>query len=114
MVSDRNLRRRPRNQMPTLAADRDLFAQQRLCSRSTEANDHLGTNQIQLSLEPRPANRDLAVPRILVNAPFSAFFETECLHRVGEIDFASDQPGRIESLSNIFPAGPTKGRPTRS
>src|SRR4029077_2928121 len=61
--------------------------------------------------EPRPAGRDLATVRLLVDAPGPAWLPAEVLDHVGDVGRGSLDPGVREGAGEELPGGPDEWPP---
>ena len=100
--------------LPARLGDLDVLAGQRARRGGAERDDEPGLDQVQFEIEPPAAMFDLVAVRLLVDAALAARLEFEMLHGIGDVDALAVDAGLGTAWSNIWPAGPTKGRPVRS
>src|SRR2546423_33495 len=98
-----NFRREFRFQnLPALAGDAKRRAEDSLGRRRAKTNQQSRPNDSKLGLEPRPAGRDLARVRLLVDPAFAARLPLEVLHRVRDVNLAAIDPGFFEgAIQNL-------------
>src|SRR4051812_615678 len=77
--------RRQLDQLAAILGDLERSAKQRLRRRRAEAHDHPRLHHLDLSGQPRPARRDLARVRLVVDAPLALRDPLEVLHHVGHV-----------------------------
>src|SRR5688500_3963334 len=73
------------DELPALAADAEVAAQERLRRRRAQTDEHARLHDVQLGLEPRPAGGHLGPVRLLVDAPLAARLPLEVLDDVGDV-----------------------------
>ena len=100
-----------RDELAAMPGDAECRAEQRLRRGGTEADDRQRLDQRDLGIEPRPAGRDLARFRFLVDAPLAARLPSEMLHHIGDVYLRAIDAGRVERAIEQPPAGPTNGWP---
>jgi len=79
-------------------ADPELTAEERLRGGRAEAHEHLGLQQREFGLEPRPAGGDLRSVRLLVDAPLPARLPLEVLDDVRDVGQLAVDPRLLECL----------------
>jgi hypothetical protein len=103
----------PLHECAAVLRDPDCGAEQRLRGGGAEADDDVRVDEPQLLDEPRPARRDVAHVRRLMDAPLagSGLAEPEVLDRVGAIGDGAIDARLVDGLHEQ-PAGRTDERLT--
>lgn len=103
---------RPAQSLPTLLADPERRAEDRLGRRSAKTDEYVRLDSLLLCDEPRSAGDDLAAAGLLVQPALPAFRrdELEVLDRVGHVHALAVDPGLLEHPVE-HPAGRTDERP---
>src|SRR3954470_3149261 len=92
-----------------LLRDAELLAEERLCSRRAEADEHLRLDRGQLGLEPRTTGHLLRPGRLRVDAPLAARLPLEVLDGVRHVGRRPVYPRQLESLVEDAPGGADEG-----
>ena len=71
----------------------EFAAEHRLSGGGAQADDHLGLDDENLGMEPRPAGFDLSRRRFLVQAAFAARLPAEVFYGVCDVDFVARNAG---------------------
>src|SRR5205085_2393688 len=76
------------HELASTAEDTETTSQKRLRSGCSQANYHFGTNDFELSIEPRPTGIDFRCARFFMNATLAPrrAFPTEMLDGIGYVD----------------------------
>ncbi len=90
------------------------LTEHRLRGGHAEANQDARVDRVQFRFEPWAAGGDLIRRRAFVFAALALRLPFKVLDGVGDIDLIASDAGSAKALSNIRPAGPTKGWPWRS
>jgi len=98
-----------REEFPARFSHAEGASKDGLGGSGAEADDDLGTNQLELGFEPRGASLHFRCARFLVKAAFAAFFEFEVLHRVGEVDIGSRDAGVLKRAIEELARGADEG-----
>src|SRR5436190_22610191 len=102
-----NFRREFRFQnLAALAGDAKRRAEDSLGRRRAKTNQQSRPNDSKLGLEPRPAGRDFARVRFLVDATFPARLPFEVLYRIRHVNLAAIDPGFFEGAIQNFARWP--------
>src|SRR5947207_6814108 len=102
-----NFRREFRFQnLAALAGDAKRWAEDSLGRGRAKTNQQSRPNDSKLGLEPRPAGRDLAWVRLLVDPAFAARLPFELLHRVRDLTLPAIYPGFFEGAIQDFAPRP--------
>ena len=111
----REHRRRPfrLDHLAPMLHDAEAGPEQRFCGGRAEADDDVGLDDRELSLEPWPARAHLGSVGRLVNPTFRArvLRPLEMLHRVGDVHVVPVDPGGVERAVEQL-AGRADERPT--
>src|SRR5947207_863481 len=93
---------------PVRLRDFELRSQQRLRGGCSQAHDQSGAKGFKFRIQPRPAGKNLARQRLLVNAEFSSWLPLEVLHRVRHVDDFAVNSGLLQAYIEQFSGGPDK------
>src|SRR5207244_8109759 len=88
--------KRRRDELAAVRGHLELTADERLGRRRAQADDRARLDELNLSIEPRPARRNLAGVRFLVNASLAARLPLEVLDDVGDEDRGAIDAGVLE------------------
>src|SRR5438093_2038706 len=88
--------KRRRDELAAMRSTLQLKADKRMSRRSAQADDRPRLDELNLSIEPRPARRNLAGVRFLVNASLAARLPLEVLDDVGDVDRGAIDAGVLE------------------
>ena len=81
---------------PRSAMSRNAAAEQRLRRGRPEQHENLGTHDVELGEQPRPACLDLLGVGLLVDATLAALLEAEVLDGVRDVRLRAVDAGRLE------------------
>ena len=94
------------NELTAMVTEPEARAQERPCRDRAQREHDMRFDQIDLSLEPRPASLDFNEFWLLMNAAFAALDEFEMFDRVGHIDVARIQACSLHGLAQQAPGWP--------
>src|SRR6476619_28597 len=99
------------DQLAAVLGEAELGPEQRLRRRRAERDDRRRADEPDLRVEPRRARVDLALARRLVDPVLAALPELEVLDRVGDVEVAAVDPGRLEGAVELAAGGADERMP---